>query len=311
MGQRGNVTPDYNLLRLALAEQQGNATPGRTPSALALNAYLGSMPLTNEQTREQDTLDTIDADWAASKAGNRKRQNTIEDAHTAATLSDFANRTGHGRFTPVGTEQGGVLKLRPISPLDANGNIVRRASDSNTAPTDPDAAMSARERAMLDPRVIAAGLAGGARVDAATAAAGAKAAAAQAKSEAANAQMSGSWQEVADLANELKNHGSLNANVGPIDRMIPTWRSGSVEFNSKAEQLKALLSLAARGKLKGQGAVSDMETRMLANSATALNSATDEAAYKAELDKIIGSAGERAKGSGATKRYNPKTGQIE
>jgi hypothetical protein len=93
-------------------------------------------------------------------------------------------------------------------------------------------------------------------------------------------------REVQVLIDNLSNHGSLNAVVGPIDSRTPTFLPGSVEAERMIGRLNSLLSLNERSKLKGQGQVSDFEGRMLADSASALSQATDEASFKRELARL-------------------------
>jgi len=52
------------------------------------------------------------------------------------------------------------------------------------------------------------------------------------------------------------------------------------------EQLKGILSLGEREKLKGTGAISDYESKLLANSASALGRNLSEEDFKAELEKV-------------------------
>jgi hypothetical protein len=52
------------------------------------------------------------------------------------------------------------------------------------------------------------------------------------------------------------------------------------------EQIRNLLSLDSREKLKGTGAISDFESKMLAASASALGRNLSDADFKAELQKI-------------------------
>lgn len=79
---------DYNssrgmeLLKLALMEREQNNTPGRTPSAMAQNAYFSSMPNTDEQEREAASYDDINAGRDARYEA-RQNANTSEDIATS------------------------------------------------------------------------------------------------------------------------------------------------------------------------------------------------------------------------------------
>ncbi len=71
------------LLKLALMEKQANEnTPGRVPSGLAENAYFSAMPNTNEQEREAQDYEALDA-GANARYQARQNQNTSTDMQTA------------------------------------------------------------------------------------------------------------------------------------------------------------------------------------------------------------------------------------
>jgi len=74
---------------------------------------------------------------------------------------------------------------------------------------------------------------------------------------------------------------------GVGERFIPTILSGSVALEAKRNQIVALLGLESRQKLKGQGTISDSESKALADSATLLgNPGIDEVTAKRELRKV-------------------------
>jgi|GEM_PF-5962566 len=62
--------------------------------------------------------------------------------------------------------------------------------------------------------------------------------------------------------------------------------SAGVTTKAKVEQIKSMLSLDARQKLKGQGQISDKETQMLADSVAALKYNMSDEDFRAELQKI-------------------------
>lgn len=103
--------------------------------------------------------------------------------------------------------------------------------------------------------------------------------------------------DVVDLVREIRNHPSLSTNIGPIASRMPTVRPGSVEFESKVNQLRSMLSLEGRQKLRGSGTISDFEAKILAQAATALSAAGDEAGFKRELDKIVSTMSRPTAGS--------------
>ena len=149
-------TPDYDLLRLALLEQEQNTQPGRTPSALSMNAYLGGMPETYEQGRQADMLGEMDRRYFQSREDDRKRRGLVDDAKAQATVRGFQTRTG--------VEEG---ESAYPSAVPATGvRTIRRFGDSSK-PIDADAARSARQVALDDPRVLAAEASGRSAIEAA------------------------------------------------------------------------------------------------------------------------------------------------
>lgn len=295
--------PDYELLRQALAEQAINArTVGRAPSAIAMNAYLADgIPLSNEQQREAFTLDEMDRRTAQSLEDDRKRRGLLDAAEAGAAVRGFETRRGV-------VEEGGLIDSpspRKIRLAADEPRQIRRFGTSDTM-ADPDAGASAREKARRDPRVLAEETRAAADLAVANAKAGAGDAAAAAKADEENKTR----DEIIRLAEEIRDSSALNRNVGPLDSWIPTMRGSSRDFESKAQRLRDLLALEARGKLKGQGAVSDFEGKMLANSQTSLRQDTDEGAFRAELDRIIGDQRSKRAASGV-KRFNPETRRLE
>lgn len=91
-----------------------------------------------------------------------------------------------------------------------------------------------------------------------------------------------------DLVDSLLNSTSLNRITGNIQGRLPWVALGSdaqLALN-QYEQIRNLLSLDSREKLKGTGAISDFESKMLAASASALGRNLSDADFKAELQKI-------------------------
>ncbi len=91
-----------------------------------------------------------------------------------------------------------------------------------------------------------------------------------------------------DLVDSLLNSTSLNKITGNIQGRLP-WVAlgGDAQLAlNQFEQVKNLLSLDSREKLKGTGAVSDFESKMLAAAASSLGRNLSDADFKAELQKI-------------------------
>lgn len=91
-----------------------------------------------------------------------------------------------------------------------------------------------------------------------------------------------------DLVDALLNSPSVNTISGNIQGRLPWIALGwdaQLALN-QYEQIKNLLSLDSREKLKGTGAISDFESKMLANSASAIGRNLSDKDFKAELQKI-------------------------
>lgn len=91
-----------------------------------------------------------------------------------------------------------------------------------------------------------------------------------------------------DLVDELLNSPSLKTISGNIQWRLPWALLGSdaqLALN-QYEQLRNSLSLDSREKLKGTGAISDFESKMLASAASALGRNLSDADFQKELQKI-------------------------
>lgn len=293
------------LLKLALLEQEqtrpgsSQFRPGETPSNLAINAYLSTIPLSREQNREQDILDEMDRRYFQSREDRRAIDSQLEAQKGGATARQFAMRRGV-------EEDPGMLAG---SPDPSQMRTIRRFSES-ARPVDPDAAMTASQRAAIDPRVVAAGITAQGRLAAEQAKAGTKAAAEKAKADEKKAETAESdaarqqtKDEIIRLANEVYSHQALGRNIGPIDAAFPTMTPGGSDFQTKLQRLRDLIALENRSKLKGQGAVSDFEGKMLASASTALNPYAGEAAFQEELRRIAESQGGKIGGGRKVGRF--------
>lgn len=89
------------------------------------------------------------------------------------------------------------------------------------------------------------------------------------------------------LIDELTSEGSGFGSIyGTFSGATPNIMQSSVDAAAKRDQVVSLLQLAARGKLKGQGPITDSEQKMLANSATILaNPRISEDAAMAEMER--------------------------
>jgi hypothetical protein len=85
---------------------------------------------------------------------------------------------------------------------------------------------------------------------------------------------------------ELLNHQGFATgfNAGRISQMIPGTKGK--EFAKKVDNLKSRLTLEERGKLKGQGQISDKESQMLENAVTMLDMNLGKDDFIKELQRI-------------------------
>jgi hypothetical protein len=134
----------------------------------------------------------------------------------------------------------------------------------------------------------------------------------QAKNERAAGRAS-----VRDLAQSLMNDPALGSITGAVEGRRDTFLQGAnVDALRRYNQLVNMLSLEGRAKLKGQGAVSDFEGRMLASAMSALDRAAGPEAVKKHLQAIVSVFTDDApqtggNAGGRVRRYNPATGQLE
>lgn len=91
-----------------------------------------------------------------------------------------------------------------------------------------------------------------------------------------------------ELVDEILNNENLDKIVGNIQGRLPwmvLWWDVQYLLN-QFNQIKNLITLDARQKLKGSGAISDFESKLLASSSSALWRNLDETAVRKELQKI-------------------------
>ena len=97
-----------------------------------------------------------------------------------------------------------------------------------------------------------------------------------------------SIQTAYDMADKLRKTKGFGDIYGSIQGKTPTLRQSSVDAEAIRDQLGNILTLAARGALKGQGQVSDSETKMLQQAQTMLNNPriSDEIAAE-EVQRVM------------------------
>lgn len=116
------------------------------------------------------------------------------------------------------------------------------------------------------------------------------------------------------LADNLLRDPNLDAIFGIGGKLNPAnYIPGTHNQAIKAQvqQIKDVLSLDNRGKLKGQGAVSDFEGRMLANAASIVNGNLSAADARKALVQVRGAFANAAGRPAAVKITDPSTGKSQ
>jgi hypothetical protein len=103
----------------------------------------------------------------------------------------------------------------------------------------------------------------------------------------ATAAAASTRQQIRDLAQGLIDDPALDHISGPIAGRTVDILPGSVDAARRLQQLTSLLSLESRSKLKGQGAVSDFEGKMLSNSVSAIDRRAGASNVKKHLQEIV------------------------
>ena len=268
-----------------------------------------------EQQREAKILAESDRRYAATREDERKRQSAVDDLKAEATMRNFETRTGRGRFTSVGTEQGGTFTPtaeplpftpenfqavasheQPAQPMrqitrgaraEPEPASYRSTRQSNTAFTDPDMAMSAREKARLDPRVLASEnqLAG----DLAIAGATGKAAAGQSPyAKERNTRILQSVDELIDRVNLwTAGPGSTLSYIPGTDARDFAAELDTLKGNIGFGELTAMREASKTGGALGQ--VSNIELGMLTSALGGLDPGQSPANLQRQLAKVRGS----------------------
>ena len=97
---------------------------------------------------------------------------------------------------------------------------------------------------------------------------------------------SGEKEKLISLVNDISNSGGLGRITG-IQGMIPLIPGGKEQLvKGQIDQLKALLSLENRQKLKGSGAISDREMGILERASSLLNQNLNEQQFKQVLSQL-------------------------
>jgi hypothetical protein len=97
-------------------------------------------------------------------------------------------------------------------------------------------------------------------------------------------------QDSLALIDQIRNDPALASSTGPVEGrgagFLTAGPEGYTRVKALHDNLVNKLQLAQAGKLKGQGAVSNMEREMLSKAATALQLKLGDADYLNELGKV-------------------------
>ena len=103
------------------------------------------------------------------------------------------------------------------------------------------------------------------------------------KAQGANAANLGAATQGLDdtmtLVDSVLEHPSLSAAVGPIDGRLPSFSSGTRDFDERVEQIKNKAFLSARQELKGGGAITDYEGQKAETALVRASQAKSEADF--------------------------------
>ena len=91
------------------------------------------------------------------------------------------------------------------------------------------------------------------------------------------------------LVNKIKEGDSFQSVYGPVSGRVGNWSEEAVTTQARINQLQSVLIVDARGKLRGQGTISDTETKMLADALSILaDPRISEDAALEELNRVEG-----------------------
>jgi hypothetical protein len=94
-------------------------------------------------------------------------------------------------------------------------------------------------------------------------------------------------QSYVDIANELLNNGARSRITGPVDQFAGGVFGKAALAKNQYNQIKNIVSLAGREKLKGTGTITDFEAKQLEKAGTALGRNLSEGDFDAQVLKVI------------------------
>lgn len=115
-----------------------------------------------------------------------------------------------------------------------------------------------------------------------------------------------------NLVNTMLNNPNLKGISGFVQGYLGTGKIfGNQELKNQYNQLKGILSLENRQKLKGSGAVSDFESRTLEQAASSLGRNLNDADFEKQLKQIRGSIATSHGQTASVKITDPSTGESQ
>lgn len=130
---------------------------------------------------------------------------------------------------------------------------------------------------------------------------------------AAKASSKSADSEVLDTlntVNQMLNSSKLGKISGPIDQFAGGIFGEAATLRKQYNQLKGILALNSREKLKGSGAISDFEFRVLGDASTALGRELSDDEFRRQLSKIKGVMSTASGLKADVMVKNPQTGEI-
>jgi hypothetical protein len=122
--------------------------------------------------------------------------------------------------------------------------------------------------------------------------------------------------DIVQVATDLKNHPKFNRVFGPIDTMLPTFRSGTSTAEEMRNRLESLLTVDNLDLMKG--VLSDSDIKILKQAGSMLSTRINEQAAMKEINRIIEAAsrtltggGNSGGGSNATVKMKAPDGSVQ
>lgn len=132
-------------------------------------------------------------------------------------------------------------------------------------------------------------------------------AAAEARTGLSTAQLVG--RQITAQIDSVLNDPNLDGAVGSVQGRLPSFTQGSIDFDKKLEQLQSQSFLQAREFLKGQGPITDYESRKAETAMAQLSTAQSEAQFRQALRDFREAVSEGVRKAEAAAAGGTKTGR--